>query len=70
MLKRLNLRRREESNPEDIARGIVQVHRDGNSGLGYQAAGRMLFLIYGIRAYQNTVRPLWSSQQESKTIKT
>jgi hypothetical protein len=38
MLKRLNLRRREESNPEGIARGIVQVHREGNSGLGYQAA--------------------------------
>lgn len=56
MLKRLNLRRREESNPEDIARRIVQVHQEGNSGLGYQAAGRMLFLRYEIRVYQNTVR--------------
>jgi hypothetical protein len=56
MLKRLNLHKREESNPEDIACGIVQVHRQGNSGQEYQVAGRMLFLRYGIRAYQNTVR--------------
>jgi hypothetical protein len=35
---------------------VVQIHREGNSGLGYQAAGRMLILRYGIRAYQNTVR--------------
>jgi hypothetical protein len=34
VLKRLNLHRREESNPKDIACGIVQVHREKNSGLG------------------------------------
>ena len=43
ILRRLNLRRREESNPEDIARGIVQLHREGYSELGYRAAWRMLF---------------------------
>jgi hypothetical protein len=43
ILRRLNLRRREESNPEDITRGIVQLHREGYSELGYRAAWRMHF---------------------------